>query len=936
MTTSERPSLIDLGTIDRTRYSIARTSLPWELDIDTVVVSVGSTLGELGRALRQEFQLAPWDTIYFEQIDAGHPHILDLRSGASLQRAVLVTPRDEPSDRGEVTSASVRLATRSAVQVAVTAGSRVLGLPLLATGAMAEPVDTIAAIVMPAVVEALRDLREAKLDRLVFLCQTEDSAVAIVREFARLPGVQSAIQLAGGIARDLVDPNVGIPLDRDRLEVAPYVSMLATVMADRHTPLPLSVGVFGEWGSGKSYFMAMMRDRIQGLAGSDSTRYCDEIVQIGFNAWHYADSNLWASLGDEIFRQLAGPDPSAPHRAEQIRTDLAGRLDQRRQLEVATEQARVTAARLQAEVDAAVARRESSARKLIAALRDSAEFGNRVDSLWRQLGITDQVEQAKLFAAQMHGTLTEVDGLRRASADRRGRTALAVAAILLLAGAVAAMLTPAVKEWVAVAFGFVTFCTGGVGLTYLTRARDGLRNLREVTEDVQSEMARAHASGDVELREKLAQLRAAEAEQLVAQSQLDDVVAHVGELGRQLAQLTPGRRLYAFLAERANGDSYTRNLGLISTIRKDFEQLVELMKDWRENPEDWDGPRRPVDRIVLYIDDLDRCRPDQVVEVLQAVHLLLAFELFVVVVGVDPRWLLRSLHSQYSDLLHDGVTGDPADDWHTPEDYLEKILNIPIMLPAMPSGSLGRLLRSLEDDAAVARPLLAADRRGSGDHPSPLGAAPVNTAQADAAAITIERGSEVDTQQRTATAVGTARPLTEPELSLLASLDLLIATPREAKRLVNLYRMVRATRDLSDASQFLGLGGTRPGQYQAVVLLLGLLTAHARLLGGVLDTRPDPRREIDGGLAHRPPRTPWTRFVADLEPQRSEIAWTNRIVGTIPDSQLAQWNRLHRGIAKVSELVDLPDLNDLQIWLPRIRRFSYVLTSADNAEVDHN
>jgi hypothetical protein len=31
------------------------------------------------------------------------------------------------------------------------------------------------------------------------------------------------------------------------------------------------------------------------------------------------------------------------------------------------------------------------------------------------------------------------------------------------------------------------------------------------------------------------------------------------------------------------------------------------------------------------------------VELLEAVHLLLAVDLFVVVVAVDPRWLLRSL-----------------------------------------------------------------------------------------------------------------------------------------------------------------------------------------------------------------------------------------------------------------------------------------------------
>ena len=67
-----------------------------------------------------------------------------------------------------------------------------------------------------------------------------------------------------------------------------------------------------------------------------------------------------------------------------------------------------------------------------------------------------------------------------------------------------------------------------------------------------------------------------------------------------------------------------------------------------------------IDRIVLDIDDLDRCQPQQVVEVLQAIHLLLALNLFVVVVGVDPGWLIRSLKAQYPDVL--GV-GRAAETW---------------------------------------------------------------------------------------------------------------------------------------------------------------------------------------------------------------------------------------------------------------------------------
>ncbi|MFB8277306.1 P-loop NTPase fold protein [Nocardia colli] len=923
----EVPSGIALGLIGDVLCSVARTSRPWDLEIDTIVVSLGSSLGNLGRALEGRFPDAAWDSIRFDDIRADVPAVLELSGDSSstvthLQRAILATPRDQVGDFGEITEDSLRLVAKSAVAAAAAHGSRALGFPLLGTGAMAQPADGIAAVLVPAVLDAVQALPSEHPDFLVFVCRTTEDEELINREFTRYLQ-QSGSELAGGTARDLVDPNEGLPLSSDQLGFAPYVSMLATVIADKTTPLPLSIGVFGEWGSGKSTFMAMLRDRVTLLAGSDGTRYCGQVAQIGFNAWHYADTNLWASLGDEIFRQLAGPAFDPKEHAKQIRSELAERLDQRDQLEFVTEQAGVTAARLQADVDRAIAKRRTTAADLMTALRASPVFGSRVGQLWSQLGVDDQVEQTQLFTAQLHGTLTEADQLRRGAYDRWGRLSLAVAVVLLLFGVVVAMVAPVVREWVApVAASVAVFSSMGIGL--LARTRAGLRNLREVTEDVQSQLSQATRGSAVEeLADKLAELRTAEAEQRVAQAQLDDVVAHVGELGRQLAQLAPGRRLYSFLADRAQGNSYSGNLGLVSTIRKDLAQLVQLMEEWRKNPEEWAGTQRPADRIVLYIDDLDRCRPDQVVAVLQAVHLLLAFKLFVVVVGVDPRWLLRSLRSQYADLLHDGM----ADDWHTPEDYLEKILNIPLALPAMSEGSLGRLLRSIDQDPGDIPPppeqvVAQANTRRQ------LLPNSTNRVYNEGGFTIIEPGSEVDTQPRATPAP--PRPLTEPELALLTSLDLLIETPREAKRLFNLYRMVRATRDLSEASRFLGTDG-HPGEYQAVVLLLGLLTAHARLLGGVLDTAPDPVNGVEGGIAHRSPDTSWTQFVHDLEPRRTDSTWSNRVVGPFPNPHLPHWNRLHRGLSKLSETVDLQDLTALQAWLPRIRRFSYVLMTGETA-----
>ncbi|WP_280448991.1 P-loop NTPase fold protein [Nocardia brasiliensis] len=907
------------------------TSRPWELDIDTIVVSFGSVLGQLGRALADQFPESDWGATRYREIRAEAPIVIDLigsRSASTrLRRAILVTPRDGIGDQGDVTAVSLRLAAMSTVGAAAAGGAHALGFPLLGAGALSEPADRVSAALVPAVIEASQAAPGRgifDLDQVTFVCQTAEHAELIRNDFERYR-TGSGITLSGGLTSDLVDPNAGLPLSSDQLGFAPYVSMLATVIADRTTPLPLSIGVFGEWGSGKSTFMAMLRERIRLLAGSDAT-YCAHIAQIGFNAWHYADTNLWASLGDEIFRQLAGPDIDPKEQAKQIRREIAEHLDQRDQLTLATRQATATAARLQAEVDRAVAERRATAGDLLRALRHSPAFQSRVEDLWRQLGVTDQSEQAKLFAAELDGTLSEADGLRRASADRRGRAALAVAVVLLVVSAAAAVAVPTVRDLIMPALALFTVLAG-VGLGYLKRARDGLRGLRTITEEVRTHLNHAtEESAHAELAGTLDELRAAEAAQRIAQAQLDDVVAHVGELGRELTQLEPGRRLYSFLAERAQGDSYSGSLGLVSTIRKDLAQLVELMDDWRAHPEEWAGSQRPADRIVLYIDDLDRCRPDQVVEVLQAVHLLLAFKLFVVVVGVDPTWLLRSLRSRYAELLRDDIAEGATDVWHTPADYLEKILNIPLVLPAMSDGSLGRLLRSIADppatEAADGRRETSARATDPGNH-----AAPSSRSAISGGVITIEAGSEVAAQESLISTVSAPTPIGEAELALLACLDTLITTPREAKRIFNLYRMIRATRDLSDASRFLGSSG-QPGEYQAVVVLLGLLTAHAHVLGGVLDARPDPRNEVWGGLARRAADSSWRQFLEDLEPCWSEPSWRNRVVGLFPESHLPHWIRLHQGMTVLAATVDLPDLVTLQDWLPRVRRFSYTLVTA--------
>jgi hypothetical protein len=723
--------------------------------------------------------------------------------------------------------------------------------------------------------------------------------------------VLDSFELAGGISEDLVDPTEARELSEDHLGVRDYVTMFATLIAHKDTPMPLSIGLFGEWGSGKSYFMALLRGEVDRLSQSGDARYRREIRQIGFNAWTYADSNLWASLGDEIFAQLAGPGETDADRRARLQSDLNKGFQRRRELEGATEHAKEETARLTQEVEATATERGVLGRALT-----QAAAGEALDAL-KRLGVDDEVEQGRLLADELRGAPTDVDVIRRSLTGGRG-IALAIGAALTVAAIVVGL--AASWDWLA-GLGGVAFVTvvGAAGWV-LARLRSGLGVLHRVGTRV-----RAEAAKDEKVQEQLAELKQAEAQERVLQAQLDEVVAQVGELGRELAELNPGQRLYTFVAERAASDEYRRQLGLISTIRKDLKELVRLMGEWEKDPQ---APA-PIERIVLYIDDLDRCSPEQVVEVLQAVHLLLALELFVVVVGVDPRWLLRALRGEYRAMLTGKATAPDEDEWWqtTPQDYLEKIFNIPFALPRMSTSSFDLLVRSLASPRVEettqealhreADAVAAAAAQVDEEAPEPESrqeAPPVLAAEAESEVAALQRGEAPPVE---------TRPLSEPELRLLSSLAPLVETPREAKRMLNLYRMIRSTRNLSPAARFLG-SEDRPGDYQAVVILLGLLSGHARRLEDVLVAAPG--EGCAGGLRHRDSSESWADFVAGMKPRQNGAVWKNAIVGARAEDDLAGWQRLAEGLAPATKLVKIGDLEPFQRWAPLIARFSFLLS----------
>jgi transcriptional regulator with XRE-family HTH domain len=757
---------------------------------------------------------------------------------------------------------------------------------------------------------------------------------------------QRTVALAGGMSQDLVNTDEGIPASQDRLGLTTYVGMLATLIARRDTPLPLSIGVFGEWGSGKSYFMGLLRARVKGLAdGTASPLYCNEIVQIGFNAWSYADSNLWASLGDEIFRQLAGPhtDQSVDKRAEVLQSDLKGTLESAQELATAKRRAEQEAAQLYSELAEARSAYASSLKALVTATIQAGGDAD-LDKVWAKLGVNDEEKQVEILLDETRGAGAEAKEIRRAASRPWARGSVIVGALSFAALVSVPALSNSVRTWVS-GVGAVGLASAMTVLIVVARnVRSYLRVVRSVATSIRD---RISENSDRRFDTQVARVREAQARKDVLQAELDEVIAHAAEIRRELVDIGPGRRLYGFIAERAMSRDYSGNLGLISTIRHDFQELTRLMEKWRQSPDDED--RRPLDRIVLYIDDLDRCAPSQVVEVLQAVHLLLAMDLFAVVVGVDPRWLVRSLRHQYPDNLGDNIGSSAISDgevptWTaTPYDYLEKIFNIPFVLPPMGPESFGSLVRHLAsedgsgEDGTIRGPLSeATSLRGRTEGPVSRSDSTSAEQTNGPELLTIDADSELATQMMahesnnaTSVSAGELQYLTEPELEMLSALAPMVETPRQAKRLMNLYRMLRSTQDLSDASRFLGPTGGPGGEYQAVAALLGVLSTSPRHLGQALFAVTDAEHGLDGGLCvRRDPNMTWSSFVGSLEPRLIDGRWTNGVAALLGPSDRDSYSRLTQAARHSADLVTLPDLRAFRYWGPHVARFSFTLTDS--------
>jgi hypothetical protein len=144
-----------------------------------------------------------------------------------------------------------------------------------------------------------------------------------------------------GIRTDI--PHSGMP---DLLDIEKEVNTMASLMMYRQVHPPLAIGLFGDWGSGKSFFMEKLAYRIQEVTQyyhkqerdhNKPAPWITRVAQIRFNAWHYSDTNLWACLISHIYDNLrAYLSPEGENDGEKQKR-LAGQDERLKKIQEKTE-----------------------------------------------------------------------------------------------------------------------------------------------------------------------------------------------------------------------------------------------------------------------------------------------------------------------------------------------------------------------------------------------------------------------------------------------------------------------------------------------------------------------------------------------------------------------------------------------------------------------
>lgn len=929
------PNRILLAERQGTRIYGFQTAAPWNLPVDAFVLpldygaaySPGDTANALTTALEgatapnladafmktvQTHSVLTPDTPFFIQGET--PSDFWTLPGTS-RRVIAATANDGT----QFSADNAATAARAIVQLALDSHCPRITIPPLGAGAGGLEETAVALKMLDAVLAAIPTRAPSDPGLTEITLTGSPAALAALRQrFIRRP--QAAVN--------------DEPVGGDLLQVETAVYALAEMCMLKDLEPPLAVGVLGGWGSGKSFVMHLIQDRVAYWRGRHATPnfpYVGHVYQIKFDAWTYAKSNLWASLMQTIFYELN----AQLTREREVAKTLAG-IEETGEQRLTTEQEQTLAQVLQlgGPVWEALARPDLKPRLVQDVVSFAADLDKKVQSqelLWAELRQLKEAEltelrqteealaekQAQLEAARLK-LREEVDAeiaekareaawlpLQNAFKQQFGAVTETIkqmftavepsdspsvrdtftntaalwqmirnnptefAAFLLLALFLAAM-TWLNEQGEFLGFQLPTWpgfilTIGSVIMAFLRSYDKWLNLIRQsfiaYRVQVEAEKNRLEDGREDRIQQKLAE-QTREFNQKKKNDQTaalpdtnipglqEEIVTLEAKAKRQRQRVgitATYVSLLDFVSSRLDEAVYEKELGLMHQVQRDLRELSDSLTA--------DGHKlfpRGRARVILYIDDLDRCPPLRVVEVLEAVQLLLKTDLFIVVLAIDVRFITRALETVYKGIL--SRRGSPSG-----LDYIEKIIQIPYRVQPIEDEAVAGYLRKQVVVAATApaSETHAADEAGGngqgtgGDDRQP------DDEKRDGGDGTADKGEDGDTDN------GREREPDLPVQAIEISPDEYVRmqncckqvtmTPRAIKRLANVYKLLKIIWYRE---------GSEPANLEMIEVIMAMLTLSERY--------PNQMRDLFEDISHQMRTGAETEIAAYINSQQPE------------------------------------------------------------------
>ncbi len=508
----------------------------------------------------------------------------------------------------------------------------------------------------------------------------------------------------------------------DTLKVESEVYALADTIALADMHPPLVVGIMGGWGSGKSFALKLIEDRLIAIRSEDISSeekrkvypYIGHPYIIQFNAWTYAKSSLWSSLMQEILLQFNHQLKLESIIKESNEGNALKGFDKWDLLY-----------RSNPEELKLIAQNEDLGEDIIGAIKNSSE---KTDVLWQALNELnkddkDELESTEKELLESKKDLQHVLDDNDRTARKKSNESIHQAA--LDAASFSGMLLNSYKEavknnnehfeidtsrvsksisfwkklimgfkpiyWVIPALAAIAYFllpiddlidrnsmtnVGGPSLILISSL---LTSFVRATQWISASTSKLNAliserkalrEDHIENNKEIGLKNNERYKQLT--EQITKWESNVEHLRNRIGITARHTSLVDFIERRLEQGDYAKRLGLMHQVHDDLNSLsvgINSHYAMKKGEEDYLFDRgRP--RIILVIDDLDRCPPDRVVEVLEAAQLLVKTDLFVVVIAMDIKYVTKALEKKYEGVL--SSKGDP-----TGLDYIEKIVQIP-------------------------------------------------------------------------------------------------------------------------------------------------------------------------------------------------------------------------------------------------------------------